>query len=59
MRAASSGLDEATDWLARRLGTYDEQDGEAEAHSRVRDASQRLKLRLATHVLDSVANETR
>lgn len=57
MRVASAALDEAYEWLSYRVGTYDEQPGEAEAARRVRDASAALKLRLAAHVLDCLPDE--
>jgi hypothetical protein len=57
MRIACASLDEAATWLGRRLGTYDEQDGEADAQGRAADASRALKLRLAAHVLDGCAHE--
>jgi hypothetical protein len=50
MRVAAAALDEAAVWISRRVGTYDEQEGEAEAASRVVEASQRLKRRLAADV---------
>lgn len=50
MRVAAAALDEAATWINRRVGTYDEQEGEAEAASRANDASERLKIRLAANV---------
>ena len=57
MRAACAALDEAHDWLTYRVGTYDEQPGEAEAARRVREASAALKTRLAAHVLDRLPDQ--
>jgi hypothetical protein len=57
MRVASAALDESVDWIGRRLQTYDEQDGEADAHRRVIDAARLLKARLAAHVLDGSTNK--
>lgn len=57
IRQACASLDEAADWLGRRLGTYDEQDGEADAQRRAADAARALKLRLAAHVLDSTSGQ--
>lgn len=57
LRVACAALDEAADWLGYRVGTHDEQPGEADALRRVRDASHDLKLRLAAHVLNGGANE--
>jgi hypothetical protein len=53
MRVAAVALDEAAAWINRRVGTYDEQEGEAEAASRVGEASQRLKIRLAANIPNS------
>jgi hypothetical protein len=57
LRQACASADEAADWLGRRLGTYDEQYGEADAQRRAADAAHALKLRLAAHVLDCAARE--
>lgn len=59
MRKACAALDEAGEWLNYRVGTHDEQPGEADAARRVRAASADLKARLALHVLDSLSNEAR
>ena len=58
MRVASAALDEAAEWLQRRVGTYDEQVGEADVVRRADDASGALKLRLAAYVLDGRAGES-
>lgn len=58
IRVASAALDEAAEWLGYRIGTYDEQPGEADAQRRVTDASRALKLRLAAHVVGSGANQS-
>jgi hypothetical protein len=50
MRVAAAALDEAAIWISRRVGTYDEQEGEAEAASRADEASERLKVRLSANV---------
>ena len=57
MRVACAALDGSADWLARRVGTYDEQEGEAGAAQRAADVSQTLKLRLAAYVLDCGTSE--
>jgi len=56
MRVAAAALDEAAEYLGGRVGTYDEQDGEADAYRRVVDASRELKLRLASDVLHGLAH---
>jgi hypothetical protein len=58
MRVATAALDEAADWIGYRVGTYDEQPGEADALRRVQSAAQGLKLRLAAYVLDGLPDES-
>lgn len=57
MRIATAALEEAEIWINKRVGTYDEQEGEAEAACRVSEASQQLKVRLAAHVPNGSASE--
>jgi hypothetical protein len=59
MRVATAALDEAEGYLRVRIGTYDEQPGEAETARRIRAASAELKTRLAAHVLDSLPDKSR
>jgi hypothetical protein len=59
MRVAVDALDEAADWINYRVGTYDEQEGEADAAERASNASEALKLRLAAYVSDGARSKPR
>lgn len=57
LRQAAAALDEAAEYIGIRIGTYDEQPGEADVERRVEAASLALKLRLAEHVRGCVPDE--
>lgn len=59
MRTAAAALDEAADWMNRRVGTYDEQEGEAEAARRAGESARGLKVCLAAHVSNGSTSKAR